>query len=194
MSDDSIPAPDDRYKHDIVFFGEAKRVVFFGEAKRVDPENILVPLGIRRRALRAANEPSPTPAAKRGRRRPERKSGLWLVLHAAQEHGITHPTVGGFLQLPREFDAILALEPKPIAQVVLEVLRQTIGTVVYDQHGHAEHRQWASISQRHFARAGLMSNKDAWQGIEGALQRGYIVRRAVGKRRFEYAIRWKGTN
>jgi hypothetical protein len=45
--------------------------------------------------------------------------------------------VGGFLQLPREFDAILALEQKAIAQVVLEVLRQTIGTQEYDQHGNA---------------------------------------------------------
>jgi hypothetical protein len=48
---------------------------------------------------------APTTPAKPKRRRRERKSGLWLVLQSAQEHGITHPTVGGFLQLPREFDA-----------------------------------------------------------------------------------------
>jgi hypothetical protein len=85
--------------------------------------------------------PSPPPAPTRPtKRRPPRKSGLYLVLEAAQQHGITHPTLGGFLQLPREFDAILALEHKAIAQVVLEVLRQTIGTVVYGQDGRSTHR------------------------------------------------------
>jgi hypothetical protein len=39
-----------------------------------------------------------------------------------------------------------------------------------------------------------MSNKYAWQGIDGALKQGYIVRRKVGAQRFEYAIRWKGAN
>ena len=63
------------------------------------------------------------------RRHPPRKSGLYAVLHAAQQHGITHPKDGYWLMLPREFDAILALEHKAVAQVVLEVLRQTIGRV-----------------------------------------------------------------
>jgi hypothetical protein len=111
-------------------------------------------------------------------------------LHTAQQFGFTHPTIGGFLQLPREFDAILALEHKAVAQVVLEILRQTIGQV--DAHGNR--REWARISQRHFARAGIMSNKDAWHGIERALEKGYIVRQKVGARRYEYAIRWRGTN
>jgi hypothetical protein len=136
----------------------------------------------------------PAPAKPKRRRREERKSGLWLVLQSAQEHGITHPTMGGFLQLPREFDAILALEQKATAQVVLEVLRQTIGTPEYDQHGNARRREWATISQEHFARAGLMTNKAAWRGIKEALKKGYIVRREVGAQRYEYAIRWRGTN
>ena len=126
--------------------------------------------------------------------RPQRKAGLYTVLHAAQRFGITHPQVGGFLQLPREFDAILALEHKAVAQVVLEVLRQTIGTPEYDQHGQATRQEWARISQRHFARAGLMTNMAAWRGLERALDKGYIRRRKVGARSYEYAIRWRGTN
>jgi len=128
------------------------------------------------------------------RRRQPRKSGLYTILQAAQQHGITHPTVGGFLQLPREFDAILALEQKAVAQVVLEVLRQTIGTPEFDKHGHAQRREWATISQEHFARAGLMTKKAAWRGIKEALDKGYIKRRKVGAQRFEYTIRWKGSN
>lgn len=136
--------------------------------------------------------PAPKPAAKpRRRRREERKSGLWLVLKAAQQHGITHPTIGGFLQLPREFDAILALEEKAVAQVVLEVLRQTIGRVGDGQDGRQE---WAVISCRYFARAGLMSLSQAEIGLKQALDKGYIVRRPFGEQRFEYAVRWRGTN
>jgi len=113
------------------------------------------------------------------------------MLQAAQQHGITHPTVGGFLQLPREFDAILALEHKAVAQVVLEILRQTIGR---EGDGQGRRQEWATISYRHFARAGLMTSKAAQRGIQGALEKRYILRRKVGERRYEYAIRWKGSN
>jgi hypothetical protein len=119
-----------------------------------------------------AAAPAPTRTPTPRRRRPPRKSGLWLVRQAAQPHGSTHPTMGGFLQLPREFDAILALEHKAVTQVVLEVLRQTIGTPVYDQYGNTQRREWARISQRDFSRAGIMSKKDAAHGIEGALKQG----------------------
>jgi hypothetical protein len=37
--------------------------------------------------------------------------------------------------LPREFDAIFALEHKAVAQVVLEILQQTIGRVGDGQDG-----------------------------------------------------------
>ena len=141
-----------------------------------------------------ASAPAPTPTPTPRRRRPPRKSGLYLVLEAARQHGITHPTMGGFLQLPREFDAILALEHKAIAQVVLEVLRQTIGTVVYGQDGRATHRDWAPLTKRHFVRAGILSRSQAEEGIKLALDKGYITRRQIGVRRFEYAIRWRGTN
>jgi len=47
-----------------------------------------------------------------------------------QQHGITHPKDGFWTMLPKEFDVILALEHKVVIQVVLEILRQTIGTPV----------------------------------------------------------------
>ena len=96
--------------------------------------------------------------------------------------------------LPKEFDAILALEHKAIAQVVLEILQQTIGTVEYGQDGHSGRKEWATISYRHFARAGILSVSQAEIGIKLALAKGYITRRPLGAQRFEYAIRWKGTN
>jgi hypothetical protein len=127
----------------------------------------------------------------RVRQQRERKSGLYIVLQAAQQHGITHPKDGYWVMLPREFDAILALEHKAVAQVVLEVLRQTIGKVGDGQEGRQE---WATISYRHFARAGLMPLSQAQLGIQEALTKGYIQRRPIGSRRFEYSIRWRGTN
>jgi|RhiMethySRZTD1v2_1073278.scaffolds.fasta_scaffold655026_2 hypothetical protein len=114
--------------------------------------------------LASALVPPPKPTPPQGR--PPRKSGLYTVLQSAQEHGITHPTKGGYLQLPREFDAILALEHKAVAQVVLEVLRQTIGTPVRDEHGNSTRKEWAEISTRDFVRAGLTTQKAAWRGIK----------------------------
>jgi hypothetical protein len=135
--------------------------------------------------------PQFTPVVPRRRRQPQRKSGLSLLLQAAQQHGITHPKDGYWVMLPKEFDAILALEHKAVAQVVLEILRQTIGKVGDGQDGRQE---WATISYRHFARAGLMSLSQAQFGIREALTKRYIQRRHSGARRFEYSIRWKGTN
>jgi hypothetical protein len=116
------------------------------------------------------------------------------MLHAAQQHGFTHPDEGFWTMLPKEYDAILALEHKAVAQVVLEVLRQTIGTPAYGQHGNARRREWAPLSVRHFLRAGLSSRSQAEMGIKQALGKGYIMRRRLGAGGFEYAIRWRGTN
>jgi hypothetical protein len=133
-----------------------------------------------------ASAPAPTRKPTAPRRRPPRKAGLYAVLHAAQQHGFTHPDNGFWVMLPKEFDAILALEHKAVAQVVLEVLRQTIGKVV--------RQEWALISYRHFARDGLMSRSQAEFGITEALKKRYIQRRPSGPRGFEYSIRWRGTN
>jgi hypothetical protein len=185
MSDDSIPAPDDRYKHDIVF-----------EAKRVDPEDILFPLGVRRRGVRAANEPSPTPAAKP--RRPQKPaadssthSPIDHILHSLQTFGFTHPSTGHFLMVPKEFQAILLRETKAVAAVVWEIMQQTIG---WEGSGTGGRREWAPLTVRYFERAKLLSRTHAAKGIKQALKKRYIERRQRGACRYEYRLRWKGTN
>ena len=50
-----------------------------------------------------------------------------LRLPEVQRHGFTHPAHGHFLMLPPEFDLVLAHEPTHVAQVILEVMRQTVG-------------------------------------------------------------------
>jgi hypothetical protein len=163
------------------------------EDMAIDPSKVMLHIGEKLPSSHNGQQVLQVPPdfPKPTRRRGDRKSGLYLVLQSAQQHGMTHPTVGGFLQLPREFDAILALEHKAVTQVVLEVLRQTIGWV---GDGETGRREWATISFRHFARAGLMSRSQAEFGIQEALTKRYIVRREKGKKGFEYAIRWKGAN
>ena len=53
-----------------------------------------------------------------------RKTGLYLLL---PHGGFTHPENGHFLMMPKEFKAILSLEKKAVAQVVYEIIDQTIG-------------------------------------------------------------------
>jgi len=112
-----------------------------------------------------------------------------LTLPQIQQHGFTHPQNGYWLMLPREFDVVLALEPKAVAQVILEVLRHTIG---YPGDGPHDRRLWAQLSYSHFARKGLMFRGAAQRGLQEAVTKGYLLRRAVGAKTFEYAIRWKG--
>jgi hypothetical protein len=146
------------------------------------------------RAMLQAKASAPEAPSKPPRRRPPRKSGLYAVLHAAQQHGFTHPKDGFWVMLPKEFDAILALEDKAVAQVVLEVLRQTMGTVVYGPDGQPTHREWAPLSIRHFVRAGFLSLSQAEIGLKQALDKGYSLHRPLGAQRFEYAVRRRGTN
>jgi hypothetical protein len=177
MSDDSLPASNGQYKPLHILDENLPIREVYG-VLRVD--------GSFQPPLQPARAPKP---------RQQRKSGLYLVLQAAQQHGITHPKDGHFLMLPKaEFRAILALEHKAIAQVVLEIFLQTIGTQEYDQDGYTRRKEWATISYRHFARAGVMTSKAAQRGIKDALAKGYIVRRQRGVRSYEYAIRWRGTN
>jgi hypothetical protein len=177
MSDTSIPAPNGQYKPLPILDENLPIRAVYG-VLRVDGPPLPIP------------QPAKLPTKPR-RRRPPRKSGLYTILQSAQQHGITHPKDGFWVMLPKEFDAILALEHKAVSQVVLEVLRQTIGNVGDGQDGRQE---WATISQRHFARAGLMTSKAAQRGIKEALEKRYIVRRPLEARRYQYAIRWRGTN
>ncbi len=174
MSDDSLPASTGRYNPLNILDENLTIREVFGVLRVGGP-----PL-----------QPSDTTPQPR-QPRPPRKSGLYVVLHAIQQHGITHPKDGYFLMLPKEFKAILALEQKAVAQVVFEVFDQTIGRVGGDQGGRQE---WAPLSVRYFVRAGILSRSQAEMGIKQALTKGYIVRRQRGAQLYEYAIRWRGTN
>jgi hypothetical protein len=74
-----------------------------------------------------------------------------LTLPRIQHQGFTHPQNGFWLMLPKEFDVVLAFEPKPVAQVILEVLRQTVGV---PGDGPCNRGLWVALSYGHFARTG----------------------------------------
>jgi hypothetical protein len=111
-----------------------------------------------------------------------------LTLPQIQKHGFTHPRDGYFLMLPREYDVIAALERKAVALVVLAILRRTLGFPGDGPHGRQE---WVRLSTHALADAALMSHSQACHGITEAVQKGYLLRRRVG-RSWEYAIRWRG--
>jgi hypothetical protein len=135
-------------------------------------------------------EDAPAAPPAKPRRREERKSGLQLTLHSLKTFGFTHPKDGSWLMAPLEFEAILALETKAVAQVVWEVMRQTIGRQDEVTGGR---REWVQLSSRHFERRGIMSRGAARRGLEQAVQHGYLRQRRRG-RSFEYALKWKGVN
>jgi hypothetical protein len=140
----------------------------------------------------------PPPAAPRDsepapRVRSARRSGWQLALHSVRTFGFTHPNEGRYLLLPPEFDAILALETKAVAQVVLEVLRQTVGWVdpsgETDDLGRRKRRLWARLGHKHFEMI-CGSASQAYTGLKRALQEGYILRRPC-KGGFEYSVKWR---
>jgi hypothetical protein len=110
-----------------------------------------------------------------------------LALPDIGTRGFTHPSQGHFLMLPPEFDVLLAEAPKHVAQVVLEVFRQTLG---YAGNGPDGRREWARVSSRHIARKGLMQQPDASVALRQAVEAGYLRRRPC-KNSWEYAIHWK---
>ncbi len=114
--------------------------------------------------------------------KPIKKTGLHLLLHRAKMFGFTHPNQGGWLMLPPEFDAVLSLETKAVAQIVLEILRQTVG--YYDEK--TDRRQRAKLSHTHFYKLGL-SKSQTNIGLKTALQNGYIIRHKSGDG-YEYSI------
>jgi hypothetical protein len=121
-----------------------------------------------------------------------------LTLPQIQEHGFTHPANGRYVMLPREFDVVLALETKAVSQVVLAVLRRTIG---YPGDGPINRAIWAEISTYDLASTGYMSHSAAQRGLKEGLKKGYILRREIVEEdaherkqlvRYEYAVKWKG--
>ena len=140
--------------------------------------------------------PAPVPLEERPtekREREPRKSGWYIALHSVKQFGFTSPDQGRYLLLPPEFDAILALETKAVAQIVLEILRQTVGWVDasggLDANGHRKRREWARLGHKHFEFI-CGSSSQAHTGLKKALQEGYIVRRPYHGG-FEYSVKWR---
>ena len=151
-------------------------------------------------------EPVTLPRPPRARKRTSRvrKYTVKRYLEASQtlpqiqKHGFTHPANGRFLMLPWEFDVVLAFETKAVSQVVLAVLRHTIG---YPGDGPKDRAIWAEISTYDLASTGFMSRGAAQRGLRDALRKGYLLRRQIVQpddtekeqvERYEYAVRWKG--
>jgi hypothetical protein len=121
-----------------------------------------------------------------------------ITLPHIQQHGFTHPDQGHYLMLPIEFDVVLALETKAVAQVVLAVLRRTIGI---QGDGPMKRAIWAEISTYDFASTGQMSHSAAQRGCNDARKKGYLLRREIPQEdaserghlvRYEYSVKWKG--
>jgi hypothetical protein len=121
-----------------------------------------------------------------------RQGTLTSILATVGQHGFTHPDRGGYLMLPPEFDVLLALERKPVVQVVLEIMRATMGWVdesgEEDEHGRPKRREWARLGHRHFTTL-CGSPSQASFGLKTALEKGYILRR-VTPSGYEYQIHW----
>ena len=100
------------------------------------------------------------------------------ILGSHPRHGprtwLSHPSWGGWLQLPHEFDAILAKEDKAVAQVVLAIMRKTLGWVDprggTDSHGSPKRIEWAHIDSKHFKAICGGSSSQANRGIQAALE------------------------
>ena len=110
-----------------------------------------------------------------------------MVREAVRRDGFTHPEQGQFIMLPREFEALLALENKAVVQVVFLILRETIGWT--DENGRHRRREWVQLGQKHFE-VTCGSKSQGFYGVKTAIQKGYILRRPY-KNTFEYSIRWK---
>ena len=122
-------------------------------------------------------------------KRSEKTTGLQIVLNAVRLNGFPHPRERqGFLMLPHEFKALLALEPLAVVQVVYEVFERTIGWE--DKSEARGRREWARLSIKYFQMSCGMTLSQVQRGLKGALNRGYIIRRSrLGA--YEYSIRWR---
>jgi hypothetical protein len=94
----------------------------------------------------------------------------------------------GYLMLSHNFSLLLATEPVRVAQVVLEIMEQTIG-YVGDNPYHR--REWVQLSYRHFERKGVMSKNIAKNALRYAVMAGYLRVRPSTRRSQEYAIHWR---
>jgi hypothetical protein len=122
-------------------------------------------------------------------KRSDKATGLQVVLNAVRRDGFPHPRERqGFLMLPHEFKALLALEPLAVVQIVYEVFERTIGWE--DKAEPRGRREWARLSIRYFQMSCGMTLSQVQRGLKGALNRGYIIRRSRLDS-YEYSIRWR---
>jgi hypothetical protein len=113
-----------------------------------------------------------------------------LPLKRLQRHGFT-PYFGDkkhFFMIPPEFDLVLACESRQVAQVVFEVLRQSVG---YSGDNKDDRREWVALSLRHFERRGLLGRNAAKTALDYAVKKGYLKRRRRGRQQWEYAVRYR---
>jgi hypothetical protein len=72
--------------------------------------------------LRQPSQPPGTAAKPPRRQRPDADPASYTpiehTLYSVQQFGFTHPSTGRFLMAPKEFQAILALETKAVADVI----------------------------------------------------------------------------
>jgi hypothetical protein len=147
----------------------------------------------------APKKPKPAPKPKRCTTDGDKRdSPIDLTLYSIQTFGFTHPSHGNFIMAPKEFQAILARETKAVAAVIWEIMEQTIGWDTGRVTGGR--REWAPLTKRHFVRSGILSRSQVEKGLKQALEKSYIERRkrVVNgyelQNRYEYRIRWRGTN
>jgi len=135
--------------------------------------------------------PEDFPLRKKGKRA-EKATGLQVILNAVRRDGFPHPRERqGFLMLPHEFKALLALESLAVVQIVYEVFERTIGWE--DKAQPRGRREWARLSIRYFQMSCGMTLSQVQRGLKGALNRGYIIRRSrLGT--YEYSIRWRDSD
>jgi hypothetical protein len=93
-----------------------------------------------------------------------------------------------FLMAPPEFDLVLACEPRQVAQVIYEVLKQTVGYAGDGEHGR---REWVALSLRHFERRGLLGRDAAKSALDYAVKHSYLERRPHGRQGWEYKVHYR---
>jgi hypothetical protein len=210
MSDDSIPAPGDQHKPGIVRTGSFHVRIVAPLAQAIDATaNILSVLrpgwdapndsaGVDRAPKPATPPRRPPPRPRRARTRSgtitpykaKRAAMEDLELRRLRRDGFT-PYFGEkkrFYMTPPEFDLVLACESRQVAQVIYEVLRQSVGYTGAGEHGR---REWGALSKRHFERRGLMSQGQAERTLRYAVEQGYLLRRRLGRQRWEYALHYR---
>jgi hypothetical protein len=184
MSDFNIPPHNGQHKSDyIVITPQRCDKTWSGE--------LWLPIGENVRLVRTL-DPGKAKGTPVGGDAPQSYSPIDLTLHSIQAFGFTHPNHGHYLMAPKEFQAILARETNAVAQVIWEIMQQTIGWDTGRETGGR--REWAPLSVRHFERARILSRSQAEKGFKQALEKHYIERRKRGANRYEYRLRWKGSN